>query len=254
MKDILEVQQLIVQAGDQIILDRVSFKAKEGKITALVGGSGSGKTTIAYSLLDLLPAGLEKIQGQIIFNHKDIHKMDPRQKRALRGKDITMVFQEPLWAFDPLMTIGEQMDEVLAVHSELNKAKRKERVLMALDKAQLPYPKEMYARYPHQLSGGQRQRAMIAQAIVASPKLIIADEPTSNLDVTLQAMIMDLFRQFRSEGMSLLLITHDLGMVMHLADEVVILQQGRVVESGAVSQIMKHPQHKYTRTLLEAFI
>ena len=174
--------------------------------------------------------------------------------RLMRGSKIAMIFQEPLWAFNPLMTIGQQMDEVLEIHTQWDKKERRHQILEVLAKVQLPNPQEICHRYPHQLSGGQRQRAMIAQALVTRPKLIIADEPTSNLDVTLQAKIMELFRQFKREGMTILLISHDLGMVSHLADHVVILQKGKVVEAGETAIVMKHPSHKYTQSLVEAFV
>lgn len=254
MKYLLEVDQLTVQVGQKLLLDHVSFKAGQGRITALVGASGSGKTTIANAILRLLPAALEITKAQILFEHKNLRAMSPEKLRRLRGKEIAIVFQEPLWAFDPLMTIGQQMDEVLAVHTSQGKIKRRQNILEVLSKVQLPNPKEIYDRYPHQLSGGQRQRAMIAQALVTHPKLIIADEPTSNLDVTLQAKIMEMLRQFKKEGMTILLISHDLGMVAHLADEVVILENGKVVEAGPVKQIMENPKHKYTQKLMEAFV
>jgi peptide/nickel transport system ATP-binding protein len=253
MKYLLEVNQLTVKANAQILLNSVSFKAGEGRITALVGGSGSGKTTIANSILRLLPSALEVIGGEIIFEHKNLFLLTEEQMRLRRGKHIAMVFQEPLWAFNPLMTIGQQIDEVLEAHSNLTPEPRRQKVLEVLSKVELPSPLSIYHRYPHQLSGGQRQRAMIAQALVTNPQLIIADEPTSNLDVTLQAKIMDLFRQFRKEGKTILLISHDLGMVSHLADDIVILEKGKVVEQGAIYSIMKRPSHPYTKSLMEAF-
>ncbi|MBI3601393.1 MAG: ABC transporter ATP-binding protein [Candidatus Omnitrophica bacterium] len=253
MKNLLEVKHLTVQVGQKVLLDDVSFGAPEGKITALVGSSGSGKTTVANSILGLLPAALEITKGEILFEQRNLLSLNKEQMRFLRGGHIAMIFQEPLWAFDPLMTIGQQMDEVLAAHTSQGKSDRRRRVLDVLAKVQLPNPTDMADRYPHQLSGGQRQRAMMAQALVAAPALILADEPTSNLDVTLQAKIMDLFRQFKKEEMSMLLISHDWGMVAHLADEVIILQNGQVVESGSVDLIMNHPRHKYTQSLMEVF-
>jgi len=253
MKNLLEVSQLSVHVKGRTILDRVSINVPQGKITAIVGGSGSGKTTIASSILGLLPEPLEMTQGQILFDHKNLFLFDQEQLRLIRGSKMAMVFQEPLWAFNPLMTIGQQMNEVLEVHSSLSPIDRRHKILVTLAKVELPNPNEIYGRYPHQLSGGQRQRAMMAQALVTDPRLIIADEPTSNLDVTLQAKVMNLFRQFRHEGMTMLIISHDLGMVTHLADEVVILEQGRVVEAGSVASIIHHPKHKYTQRLLEAF-
>lgn len=255
MRDILQVNDLTVEIKDSArrILERVSFNVPQGRITAIVGQSGSGKSTIASAVLGLLPPALEMSAGQVLFENKNLFMFDREQLRKTRGSKIAMIFQEPLSAFDPLLTVGEQIDEVLQAHSTLNSAERRHQALNALIKAEIPNPAQVYARYPHQLSGGQRQRAMIAQAIVTTPKLIIADEPTSNLDVTLQARVMGLFRQFRQEGMSMLLISHDLGMVAHLADELVVLHEGSVVEAGPVGVVMRSPRHKYTQRLVEAF-
>ncbi|MBF0489619.1 MAG: ABC transporter ATP-binding protein [Candidatus Omnitrophica bacterium] len=253
MKPLLEVNDLTIQVNQQLLLHNVSFKVVQGRITALVGGSGSGKTTIASAILGLLPPALEVTRGQILFEHKNLSLLNKEQMRLMRGSSIAMVFQEPLGAFNPLMTIGQQIDEVLEIHTKLHKDQRWHKILDVLSRVELPNPAEVYHRYPHQLSGGQRQRAMIAQAVVAHPKLIIADEPTSNLDVILQARIMDLFRRFKREGMTILLISHDLGMVSHLADDVVILDKGQVVEEGSVNAVMKHPKHTYTQRLMEAF-
>ncbi|HLD88151.1 MAG TPA: ABC transporter ATP-binding protein, partial [Candidatus Omnitrophota bacterium] len=172
--------------------------------------------------------------------------------RRVRGAQIAMVFQEPLDAFDPLFTIGQQIDEGLAAHTNLSSQQRHERAMEVLSQVQLPQPGRVVRRYPHQLSGGQRQRAMIAQSIACSPKLLIADEPTSNLDVVAQAGIMDVLRALKSE-MSVILITHDLGMVAHIADDAVVLCEGRVVEAGPVMDIMKNPRHPYTQAMVEAF-
>ncbi len=253
MKYLLEINKLTVHVGHKTLLHNVSFKAAQGKITALVGASGSGKTTIANSIMRLLPTGLEINHGEMLFEHKNLLLFNKEQMRLVRGARISMIFQEPLGAFNPLMTIGQQMDEVLAVHTDKLKNERNKKILDVLAKVELLDSEHIFNRYPHQLSGGQRQRAMIAQALVADPKLIIADEPTSNLDVTLQARIMDLFRHFRKEGMTMLLISHDLGMVSHLADDVIILEKGQVIESGQVQTIMQAPKHKYTQRLMEAF-
>ena len=256
MNPLLDIKNLSVTVGCQAdaksILDNVSFSVGKGRIIALVGGSGGGKTTAGMSILRLLAEPLCIRSGSIIFDGQDILSLPHQQMRRLRGAQIAMVFQEPLDAFDPLFTIGEQIDEVLAAHNDLSSQQRHERVIEVLSQAQLPQPERVVRRYPHQLSGGQRQRAMIAQAIACSPKLLIADEPTSNLDVVAQAGIMDVLRALKSE-MSVILITHDLGMVAHIADDAVVLCEGRVVEAGPVMDIMKNPRHPYTQAMVEVF-
>ncbi|MCK5015234.1 MAG: ABC transporter ATP-binding protein [Candidatus Omnitrophica bacterium] len=242
-------------AGAKILLDSVNLEIPELSITALVGGSGSGKTTTGLAILRLLPLALSIESGKIFFNDEDLLKASKERIRKVRGGEISMVFQEPLNAFNPVFSIGYQIGEVLQVHTSLDRAQRQRRILELLDLVGLPYPKRMAKDYPHQLSGGMRQRAMIAQAIAGDPKLIIADEPTSNLDVTLQARIIELFKKLRSElKLSILLITHDLGMVEHMADHVAVMTQGKIVESGVTSDVLSNPKHQYTRELMEALM
>ena len=244
MKNLLEIRNLTVKASQQSILSDVSFNVPEGKITAIVGASGSGKTTITNSILGLMPEALSITEGTILFEGKDLLKFSAESLRQVRGKDIAMIFQEPLWAFNPLMRIGQQIDEVLVTHTSMTKQQRKDQIIKILFKVQLSHVHDMFERYPHQLSGGQRQRAMIAQALVTGPKLVIADEPTSNLDVTIQAHIIELFRQLKKEGLTMLLISHDLGLVSHLADQVIMLKEGVIVP----------PDHPYTKSFREAFV
>lgn len=242
-------------AGTKILVDRIHLEIPALSITALVGGSGSGKTTTGLAVLRLLPLGLRIQDGGIFFNGEDLLRASPERMRQVRGGGISMVFQEPLNAFNPVFTIGSQVDEVLQFHTNLNRPQRQRRVLELLDLAGLPEPKHTAANYPHQLSGGMRQRAMIAQAIAANPKLIIADEPTSNLDVTLQARIIELFKKLKDElKLSILLITHDLGMVAHMADNVAVMTGGRIVEKGATAGVLNNPKHEYTRELMEALM
>lgn len=235
------------------IIDGLSLEIGPKEILALVGGSGSGKTLAGLSILRLLPLGAGISGGKIIFQGQDLLQLEKVKMQAIRGKDIGMVFQEPLSAFNPLFTIGYQIKEVLKYHTDLSKGAIEARVLELLKIVGIPNPERIINDYPHQLSGGLRQRAMIAQAIAAGPKLLIADEPTSNLDVTLQAQIMDLFRKLKAElNISILLISHDMAMVAHLADRVAIIYEGRIVEFGQAAQILREPKHPFTQALVEA--
>jgi ABC-type dipeptide/oligopeptide/nickel transport system ATPase component len=233
-------------------VEDVSLEVPANSVVALVGGSGSGKSTTAFSVLRLLQPALEIVSGRIIFEGKNLVSCPDGELRAIRGKDVGMVFQEPLSAFNPLFTIGQQIDEVLKIHTGLTPEQRRDKVLNLLQTAEISEPERIAGSYPHQLSGGLRQRAMIAQAMACRPKLIIADEPTSNLDVTLQAHIIELFRHLREKfRMSIFLITHDLGMVEHLADYVAVMNNKRIVEQGPTEKVLKSPQHEYTKALLE---
>lgn len=235
------------------VINGLSLEIEESQILALVGGSGSGKTLTGLSILRLLPSGAKIVEGRIIFKNQDLLQIGEEQMRAIRGKDIGMVFQEPLSALNPLFSIGYQIEEVLKFHTSLRRAERKKRVLDLLETVGIPDSQRIIADYPHQLSGGMRQRVMIAQAIAANPKLIIADEPTSNLDVTLQAQIMELFRNLKKElRLAILLITHDLAMVAHLADEVAIISGGKIVETGNTARILQAPQDPFSQQLVEA--
>ena len=240
-------------AQEKALVKDVSFQVPELCISALVGGSGSGKTTTGLSILRLLPLGLHIRSGRILLKGENLLGAGDERMRQVRGKEVSMVFQDPLDAFNPVFTIGDQMEEVLRFHTSLHRKQRRERVLELLNLAGLPDPQRVVHAYPHQLSGGMRQRAMIAQAIAAGPKLMIADEPTSSLDVTLQARIMDLFRKLKEElKLSILLITHDLGMVARVADEVAVMREGRIVEQGKTEGILRNPRHPYTQQLMDA--
>jgi len=235
------------------ILDDVSFKIYPGEIVALVGGSGSGKTTAGMAAMRLLNPALVIDSGQILWKGEDIEGFTSGEIRRLRGGEMSMIFQEPLNAFNPLLRIRDQIDEVLRGHSDLGRLQRHGRITRVLQQAGVPDPERVMMSYPHQLSGGLRQRAMIAQALVAEPRLIIADEPTSSVDVTTQARIADVFRHLRHQlNLSILLITHDLGLVRHLADRVYVLCQGRLVESGKVAEVLEAPQDEYTKALIQA--
>jgi peptide/nickel transport system ATP-binding protein len=225
MSTLLSIKNLTVAVGTKGIVNNVSFDVPQGKIVAIAGASGSGKTTIGLSILRLLPSALSVKQGSIIFEDRNLLELSAEKMRQCRGERIGMVFQEPLSAFDPLFTVGLQCDEVLAAHTKLSKQERYKKVLDVFTEVELSDPPRVYESYPHQLSGGMRQRAMVAQALVCGPSLIIADEPTSSLDITLQIKIMQLFSRLRKKNISILLISHDLEMISHLADETVVLRQ-----------------------------
>ncbi len=251
----MEIKNLSVSVkslcSQKKILDDVSLSIAERSIFALVGGSGSGKSTTGLSILRLLAPGLEVQSGEIIFDQRDLLKISSEELRQVRGKEIAMVFQEPLYAFNPVFTIGQQIDEVFRCHTDLSSDKRVRETMTLLDLVGIKEPLRVYKSYPHQLSGGMRQRAMIAQAVALKPRLIIADEPTSSLDVTLQARIIELFARLRDEfNLSVLLITHDLGVVQYMADSIAVMSAGKIVEHGAAATILKNPQHQYTRELL----
>lgn len=238
---------------EKVLVDRIALDVPAFSITALVGGSGSGKTTVGLSILRLLPPGLRVKEGEIVFSQEQLFHVPPERMRQLRGKEISMVFQEPLHALNPVFCVGYQIEEVLRCHTSLNRRQRQQRILELMDQVGLSDPSRISRSYPHQLSGGMRQRVMIAQAIAGGPRLIIADEPTSSLDVTLQARIIELFLKLKEElRLSILLITHDLGMVAHMADSVAVMREGKIVEAGRTKDVLGGPQHPYTCQLMEA--
>jgi len=250
---LLEIKDLsvIVDVGGKKIVDGLSLSIADRSIFALVGGSGSGKSTTGLAILQLLAPGLTVKSGETLFGGRDLLKIRSEELRNVRGKEIAMVFQEPLYAFNPVLTVGQQIEEVFSSHTDYSREKRMQESLALLDVVGIKEPARVYKSYPHQLSGGMRQRAMIAQAVALKPKLIIADEPTSSLDVTLQARIIELFLKLRDQfGLSVLLITHDLGVVKHMADNVAVMNSGKIVETGNAAAILQNPKHHYTRELL----
>ena len=255
---LLSVQDLSVafaQGGKQsIAVDHISFDIAKGETVALVGESGSGKSVSALSVLKLLPyPAASHPSGRILFGGADLLAMNEKALRGVRGNKITMIFQEPMTSLNPLHTIEQQIVEVLQLHQGMRDAPARARTLELLNEVGIRDPQKRLDAYPHQLSGGQRQRVMIAMALANEPELLIADEPTTALDVTVQAQILELLAKLKSrKGMSLLFITHDLGIVRRIADRVCVMTKGKIVESGPTREIFANPQHAYTKHLLAA--
>ncbi|MGB4027412.1 MAG: ABC transporter ATP-binding protein [Acetomicrobium sp.] len=235
-------------------VDGVDIEAKRGKLTALVGESGCGKSVTGLSIMGLIPSPVGKIvEGEILFEDKDLAKLSYKEMADLRGKDISMIFQEPMTSLNPVLTIGHQVGEPLRIHSSLSPEEITERVLSILDLVGIPEPRSRLKSYPHQLSGGMRQRVMIAMAMICGPKLLIADEPTTALDVTIQAQILDLMLELMKKiNTSIILITHDLGVVAEVCDEVNVMYAGKIVEKSDVFSIFDNPSHPYTWGLLRS--
>jgi microcin C transport system ATP-binding protein len=255
---LLDIRDLSVafrqQGGHSTAVDRVSFSIRRGQCVALVGESGSGKSVSALSILKLLPyPNASHPSGNILFKGRELLTLSEREIRSIRGNDISIIFQEPMTSLNPLHTIESQIGEVLRLHNDISGRLVRERTLELLTQVGIPDPQTRLGSYPHQLSGGQRQRVMIAMALANEPDLLIADEPTTALDVTVQAQILALLADIRKRlGMSLLFITHDLGIVRRIADVVCVMKSGKIVEQGLVEQVFTAPNHPYTRALLAA--
>jgi microcin C transport system ATP-binding protein len=253
---LLSVRNLSVafhQGGaTSVAVDGISFDVNKGEVVALVGESGSGKSVSANSILRLLPyPSASHPSGEILFKGKDLLKASDKALREVRGNDITMIFQEPMTSLNPLHNIEKQIAEILELHQGIKGQAARTRVLELLNQVGIREPEKRLKAYPHELSGGQRQRVMIAMALANRPELLIADEPTTALDVTVQAQILELLRQLKGQhGMSMLFITHDLGIVRKFADRVCVMTKGKIVETGTVEEVFTNPQHQYTRHLL----
>ena len=243
------------EAGRIRAVDDVSFQVLRGKTLGIVGESGCGKSVTALSIMRLLPQPAGKIlDGQILYRGTDIVRMAPEEMRSLRGRHISMIFQEPMTALNPVHRIGRQIGEVFQLHdSMLDETQNRNKSIEMLAKVGIPDPERRIREYSHQISGGMRQRVMIAMALAVEPEILIADEPTTALDVTIQAQILDLMKQLQQEnGMAMIFITHDLGVIADICDNVVVMYAGTVVESAPVNELFKNPRHPYTRGLLES--
>ena len=250
--NLLTFEALRVAFGPTEVVHGLSFAVEPGQVVALVGESGSGKSVSAMSVLRLLqepPANYPG--GRILWRGEDVLRMDAKRLRKLRGGEVGMVFQEPMTALNPTMTVGRQVEEALEIHTILDAPARLARVIELFRAVGIPQAESRVTSYPHELSGGQRQRVCIAMALACEPQLLIADEPTTALDVTIQAQILDLLKRLQRErGLAVLFITHDLGLVRELADRVVVMRNGEAVEQGLVSEVFAQPKHPYTRGLL----
>jgi len=242
-------------AGDGLLLaaDRIDFEVGAGRTVGLVGESGCGKSVTLRSLLGLVPYPGEVLGGEIRWEGEDLLRAPKRRLAALRGTEISMVFQDPTSCLNPVWTVGDQIGETLRKRGGLGRSEARRRAVELLDRVGVPSPERRLAAYPHELSGGMRQRVMIAIAISARPKLLLADEPTTALDVTTQEQILALLMEFQAEsGMAIVLVSHDLGVISETCDEVVVMYAGRMLEAGLDEAVMRHPRHPYTRGLIEA--
>ncbi|MEH7884427.1 ABC transporter ATP-binding protein [Bacillus sp. JJ1609] len=235
-------------------VDKVSFNVKPRQIVGIVGESGCGKSVMSLSVMQLLPVGVGKIRsGEILFEGTHLEQMSEKEMNKIRGKDISMIFQEPMTSMNPVFTIGFQLQEVLFNHTKITKAEARQKSIALLKSVGISRPEKIVDEYPHQLSGGMRQRVMIAMAIANQPKLLIADEPTTALDVTVQAQILDLLKSIQEvNDMSVILITHDLGVVAEMCDEVIVMYAGRIVERADVETLFYNPKHPYTELMMGA--
>ena len=254
---LLDVQGLGISfrasSGSLSVVRDVSFAVQPGECVGLVGESGCGKTVTGLALMGLLPLRSSRFQGRIDFSGEDLLSLSERQWRRIRGRRIGMIFQEPMSALDPIFTIGEQIGETLRTHFRIGRAEARDRAIEALSKVGIPEPATRHDAYPHELSGGMRQRAMIAMAISCEPDLLIADEPTTALDVTVQAQIMDVLGELSARsGMAMLFISHDLGLVSQTCNRIVTMYAGEVVETGTSDDMLTRPRHPYTSGLLRS--
>jgi peptide/nickel transport system ATP-binding protein len=253
---LLDVRHLSItfrESGGARAVEDVSLRISAGETLGLVGESGSGKSVTAFGILRLLQPPGRITGGQVLFDGRDLLTLSEREMRAVRGARISLIFQEPMTALNPIMRVGDQIAEALTAHGLTSARQARARAVELLDAVRVPHPERRVRDYPHQLSGGMRQRVMIAIALACEPPLVIADEPTTALDVTIQAQVLDLLREMRERHhLALLLITHDFGVIAEMADRVAVMHRGAIVEEGPVRQILRTPQHEYTQRLLRA--
>lgn len=250
---LLSVERLSIQFGTQRVVDDVSFALWPGKTLCIAGESGSGKSLTSLAIMGLLPEEAQIPGGAIIFDNQDLLSLPERQMQLLRGKSVAMIFQEPMTSLNPLMTVGQQLEETLQRHEVLGRRERRSRVSTMLDAVKISHVEKRLQQYPHELSGGMRQRVMIAMAMLCQPQVLIADEPTTALDVTIQAQILELMRELQQAfSTSLLLITHDMGVVAEMADDVLVMSHGKIMEQAPAKTLFTSPQAAYTRQLLQA--
>ena len=253
----LDIQNLSVVFTDKAepftAVDSFSLRMEGGEVVGIVGESGSGKSMTAHALMGLIQSPYAHISGEARFGGVDLLSLSPRELREYQGKELSIIFQEPMTSLNPTMRVGKQVEEALYIHERLPRAERKAKALDAMALAGLPEPETVYSQYPHQLSGGMRQRVMIAAALVLRPRLLIADEPTTALDVTIQAQILETLKDInRKEGTAILFISHDLGVIRALCSRVVVMKSGKIVESGPVDEVFRHPKEDYTKLLISS--
>ncbi|HET7658607.1 MAG TPA: ABC transporter ATP-binding protein [Bacillales bacterium] len=253
----LEVEDLSVSFHNRkdsvSILERVGFSVQKGETLCIVGESGCGKSITSLAIMGLLPKNGEITSGKILFDGDNLADKSMKEMSTIRGNDISIIFQEPMTSLNPVHTVGRQVAEVVDIHQKVGKRQAMKKAIEMFQLVGIPSPEKRVHDYPHQLSGGMRQRVMIAMALACNPKLLIADEPTTALDVTIQAQILDLMNDLKSRlAMSIIMITHDLGVVSEMADRVLVMYAGKVVESSAVEELFRNPQHPYTKGLIEA--
>ncbi|HLR74887.1 MAG TPA: ABC transporter ATP-binding protein [Virgibacillus sp.] len=256
-KHVLEVKNLkthfFTERGVIPAVDGVSFHLNEGELVGIVGESGSGKSVTSLSIMDLIEEPGRIVDGEVLYNGKDLVPMSESEMRRIRGNDIAMIFQEPLTSLNPVLTIGKQITEAILMHQDVSKQEAKKQAIELLNKVRIPRAEQVYGSYPHLLSGGMRQRVMIAMALSCNPKILIADEPTTALDVTIQAQIIKLLKELSKDfGAAIMLITHDLGVIAEMVDRVVVMYGGKVVEQTDVHTLFKSPQHPYTQGLINS--